>query len=573
MKSLLICILLISSLHCAISEFQSDDYQIIIGKEFDDEALDIVEDHDRTLSLVGYTQNFATKNSAASQSYTNAFDYLAAKGSAQGEQLRLIKLGESAQIITDVSLNLSEFNRGKAIVKTAENGYLLGGYTHSGQMMMASLDAQGRQNHLKKFGTANFDQLHALVSLEDGGSVAIGTSQTSRNLHDDMFVQGLGKNDIYLVRFGRNGAIQWEKKYGTTGKDTGVDAVSTGDGGFIVIGLSQESNSSTLIAAKISDTGDSLWIKSFPKEGRQKAFKIIRTDEENYLISASFENKDGKENIRLITIDNKGNTLWEKNLYADVDEQLSDICIDLKGNILGIGYSKKPGSSDMDGLVRYYDHNANILWERKFGKKRQDAFKSVALLHDNSFAIAGFSNSFADMGRQIWVLKLNDDGSMVKKESKKYRGLYEALLAEFAASPRVHIYKDLRITHDGLIFKQGSSTLTQQHKSTLSEFMPRLLKVMARYKSEIKHLRVNGYTSSEWIAPETQRYLNNAYLSNDRAMHVLDYSYQLGPVKQYRKWISQILSTDGYSYSNLLYKNNKEDSVRSRRVEFEIRLK
>ncbi|MBE0499069.1 MAG: OmpA family protein [Campylobacterales bacterium] len=573
MKSLLICILLISSLHCAISEFQSDDYQIIIGKEFDDEALDIVEDHDHTLSLVGYTQNFATKNSVASQSYTNAFDYLAAKGSAQGEQLRLIKLGESAQIITDVSLNLSEFNRGKAIIKTAENGYLLGGYTHSGQMMMASLDTQGRQNHLKKFGTANFDQLHALVSLEDGGSVAIGTSQTSRNLHDDIFVQGLGKNDIYLVRFGRSGDIQWEKKYGTTGKDTGVDAVSTGDGGFIVIGLSQESNSSTLIAAKISDTGDSLWIKSFPKEGRQKAFKIIRTDEENYLISASFENKDSKENIRLITIDNKGNTLWEKNLYADVDEQLSDICIDLKGNILGIGYSKKPGSSDMDGLVRYYDHNANILWERKFGKKRQDAFKSVALLHDNSFAIAGFSNSFSDMGRQIWVLKLNDDGSMVKKESKKYRGFYEALLAEFAASPRVHIYKDLRITHDGLIFKQGSSTLTQQHKSTLSEFMPRLLKVMARYKSEIKHLRVNGYTSSEWIAPETQRYLNNAHLSNDRAMHVLDYSYQLGPVKQYRKWISQILSTDGYSYSNLLYKNDNEDSVRSRRVEFEIRLK
>lgn len=573
MKSLLICIILISSLHCAISEFQSDDYQIIIGKEFDDEALDIVEDHDGALSLVGYTQNFATKSNVLSQSYTNAFDYLAAEGSAQGEQLRLIKLGESAQIITDVSLNLSEFNRGKAIVKTPENGYLLGGYTDSGQMMMVSLDAQGRQNHLKKFGTANFDQLHALVGLEDGGSVAIGTSQTSRNLHDDIFVQGLGKNDIYLVRFGRNGVKQWEKKYGTTGKDTGIDAVSTGDGGFIVIGLSQEANNSTLIAAKISDTGDSLWIKSFPKEGRQKAFKIVRTDEENYLISASFENKNAKDNIRLITIDNKGNTLWEKNLYADVDEQLNDICIDLKGNILGVGYSKKPGSSDMDGLVRYYDHNANIIWERKFGKKRQDAFKSVALLRDNSFAIAGFSNSFADMGRQIWVLKLNDDGSMVKKENKKYHRLYEALLTEFATSPHIHIYKDLRITHNGLIFKQGSATLTSQHKSTLNEFMPRLLKVMARYKSEIKNLRINGYTSSEWIAPETQRYLNNAYLSNDRAMHVLDYSYQLKPMKPYHKWISQIISTDGYSYSNLVYKNDKEDRIRSRRVEFEIRLK
>jgi outer membrane protein OmpA-like peptidoglycan-associated protein len=247
--------------------------------------------------------------------------------------------------------------------------------------------------------------------------------------------------------------------------------------------------------------------------------------------------------------------------------------MDLKGNILGVGFSKKPNSSDMDGLVRYYDHNANMLWERKFGKKRQDAFKSVALLHDNSFAIAGFSNSFADKGRQIWVLKLNDDGSFVKKQSQKYLGLYEALLAEFSSSVNVHIYKDLRITHDGLIFKQGSSTLTPSHKAVLKEFMPRLIKVMSHYKKEIKHLQINGYTSSEWIAPETQRYLNNAYLSNDRAMHVLDYSYQLKPLKQYHAWISQILSTDGYSYSNLVYSNDKENQIRSRRVEFEIRLK
>lgn len=572
MKYLLLSLLLISSLYSAISEFKSDDYQIIIGKDFDDEALDIVQDYDKDISIVGYTQNFLAKKDEV-RSFSNAFDYLASQRNTQGEQLRLIKLDQNAQISNDLNFKLSQFNRGTSIVKTVGDGYLLGGYTHNGEMLVGALDGQGKHSYLKTFGTTNFDRLHSLIGLEDGGSVAIGTAQSSRKAHEDIFFQGLGKNDLYLVRFERDGEIRWEKRYGTTGKDTGVDAVSTGDGGFIVIGLSQESNSSTLTAAKISDTGDALWLKKFPKTGHQKANKIIKTDEGKYLISAGFENKDNKNNIRLITIDEEGNTLWEKNLYADVDEQLNDICMDLKGNILGVGYSKKPNSSDMDGLVRYYDHNANMLWERKFGKKRQDAFKSVALLHDNSFAIAGFSNSFADKGRQIWVLKLNDDGSFVKKQSQKYLGIYEALLAEFSSDENVHVYKDLRITHDGLIFKQGSSTLTLAHKAVLKEFMPRLIKVMSHYKKEIKHLQINGYTSSEWIAPDTQRYLNNAYLSNDRAMHVLDYSYQLKPLKQYHAWISQILSTDGYSYSNLLYRNDKENRIRSRRVEFEIRLK
>lgn len=572
MKLLLLSLFLFSSLYSAISEFQNDDYQIIIGNNFDDEALDIVEDYDYNISLVGYTQDYKT-HSIKEKAYNNAFDYLNSVNEVHGEQLRIIKLDQGAKIVNDKSFRLPEFNRGTNILKTTDNGYLVGGYTHNGQMLISSLNAQSNEVYIKKFGTANFDQLHALVRLNDGGSVAIGTSQTSRNSHDNIFVQGLGKSDIYLVKFMPNGQVRWRKKYGTQEKDIGVDAISTGDGGFILIGTSQIGQNFELMAAKINDTGDTSWIQKFPKTGHQKAFKIIKTTDGNYLISASFENKNGQNNVRLIKIDNQGNTLWENNYFNEADEQLNDISMDLKGNIIGVGYSQRQTQADMDALVRYFDHNGKVIWERKFGKDRQDAFKAVSLLHDNTFAIAGFSNSFADKARQIWILKMHDDGSMVKIKIKKYQGLYQALIEEFKNDKEVHIYKDLHIAHDGLIFKQGSSTLTSMHKSTLQAFMPRLLRVLALYKEDIKNLRVNGYTSTEWNAPPTLRYLNNAYLSNDRAMHILDYAYQLKPVNKYHKWLTQILSTDGYSYSNLIYAKKEENKIRSRRVEFQISIK
>ncbi len=572
MKLLLLSLFLFSSLYSAISEFQKDDYQIIIGNNFDDEALDIVEDYDYNISLVGYTQDYKT-HSIKAKAYNNAFDYLNSVNEVHGEQLRIIKLDQGAKIVNDKSFRLPEFNRGTNILKTTDNGYLVGGYTHNGQMLISSLDAQSNEVYIKKFGTANFDQLHALVRLNDGGSVAIGTSQTSRNSHDNIFVQGLGKSDIYLVKFMPNGQVRWRKKYGTQEKDIGVDGVSTGDGGFILIGTSQIGQNFELMAAKINDTGDTSWMQKFPKTGHQKAFKIIKTTDGNYLISASFENKNGQNNVRLIKIDNQGKTLWENNYFNEADEQLNDISMDLKGNIIGVGYSQSQTQADMDALVRYFDHNGKVIWERKFGKDRQDAFKAVSLLHDNTFAIAGFSKSFADKARQIWILKMHDDGSMVKIKIKKYQGLYQALIEEFKNDKEVHIYKDLHIAHDGLIFKQGSSTLTSMHKSTLQAFMPRLLKVLALYKEDIKNLRVNGYTSTEWNAPPTLRYLNNAHLSNDRAMHILDYSYQLKPVNKYHEWLTQILSTDGYSYSNLIYAKKEENKIRSRRVEFQISIK
>ena len=103
--------------------------------------------------------------------------------------------------------------------------------------------------------------------------------------------------------------------------------------------------------------------------------------------------------------------------------------------------------------------------------------------------------------------------------------------------------------------------------------MPRVYKVITSYKHLIKNLQINGYTSTEWNAPDTERYLNNARLSNERALHILDYAYQLNTMKKYRKYASEVFSTDGYSYSQLIYANEKENKIRSRRVEFEIRLK
>jgi len=567
MKLLLLSLFFFSSLFGAINEFQKDDYQILIGERFDDEALDLIEDHDNGLSVLGYTQHFKT-DTYTTQSYHNAFDYLHDLNAKNGEQLRIIKLDQAADIIQDKSFKLPEFNRGTNILKTVQNGYLVGGYTHKGQMIIASLDAKANATSIKKLGTENFDRLNSLVSLNDGGSVVIGTSKTSRDSKDNMFIQGMGKNDIYLLNLDPNGNIRWKKKYGSKEKDIGVDGVATDDGGFILIGTTKKGNNFQLMAAKISDTGDTTWMQTFPKAGRQKAYKIVKITEDNYLISASFENKDGKDNIRMISIDNEGNILWEKNYFNEVTEHLNDIAVDLKGNIIGVGSSQ--GKSDRDALVRYYDNNGKFLWERKFGKERHDVFNAVSLLHDNSFAIAGFSNSFSDKGRQIWILKLYDDGSIVKKKIKKYQNLYEALKEEFKDAPSVHIYKDLRITHKDLIFQQGSSDLTPIHKTTLNAFMPRLMKILSLSKTEIKNIRVNGYTSTEWNAPETERYLNNARLSNNRAMNILDYSYQLPKIKRHQKWISQVLSTDGYSYSNLIYADKKENKVRSRRAEFKI---
>ena len=353
----------------------------------------------------------------------------------------------------------------------------------------------------------------------------------------------------------------------------GVDGVATGDGGFLLLGTTQEDENYQLYVAKINDTGDTAWIKNFPKPGRQKAFKIIKTAKGNFVIAASFENKHAQDNIRLLKIDAEGNTLWEKNYYEPAHAQLNAISVDLKGNLIGVGYIQNKQQPDMDALVRYYTHEGDLVWERRFGRERHEAFSSVVRLHDNSFAIAGFSQSFQDNGKQMWILKLNDDGSFVKKQPKPYRSLYLILRKAFEHDKNVTVYKDLRITHKGLVFKQGSADITSAHQKILNRLVPTLLNAIQPYRSQIKHFRINGYTSTEWNVPRIQRYLNNAELSSQRALNTLAYLYPLKEINKHRNWLDQVTSADGNAYAQLIYYKKKEDPIHSRRVDFKLILK
>ncbi|MDX1295364.1 MAG: hypothetical protein R3302_03805, partial [Sulfurimonadaceae bacterium] len=207
----------------------SNDFSVIIKGPFQDALYDVTEDHDGQISAIGFTQDFKAAP-AVSETYYNAFDYLAAQSRSHGEQIKLVRIDDQGETTFEHSLKLPEFNRAVSVVKTPANGYLIGGYTQDGQMLVTKIDQNGNQLFLKRFGTKNHDRMNRLVALRDGGVLAVGTSVTSRDRGDKLFQQGLGHNDITLTRFSRNGQQLWSKKYGTVHDDSGIDATEAYDG-------------------------------------------------------------------------------------------------------------------------------------------------------------------------------------------------------------------------------------------------------------------------------------------------------------------------------------------------------
>ncbi len=130
----------------------------------------------------------------------------------------------------------------------------------------------------------------------------------------------------------------------------------------------------------------------------------------------------------------------------------------------------------------------------------------------------------------------------------------------------------VRFNEPRVLFKQNSCDVTPYFQDILSDFFPRYLSILNsdKYNFNIEEIRIEGHTSSEWttVVDAETAYFNNMRLSQDRTRSVLEYCFGLIEDENIKEWSRKHITANGLSSSHLIFNKAKEDSIRSRRVEF-----
>jgi flagellar motor protein MotB len=562
----LLSLLLLSVLNAAASNFS-----LIIHRPFDAALFDITEDYDRSISAVGFIKNY-TQSTTSQRSYTNAFDYLAQTSNKYGDQMHLVKVDNTANIILSKTASLPAFNKAVSLTKTPTNGYFIGGYTMDGSLLLMKLDARARVLFSKQFGTKNFDKMNSLVKLRDGGVLAVGSSFTSRSTYDDAFTTGLGNDDIYLTRFSKEGQQLWSKKYGTEFDDHGINAVEAPDGSLLILAATLYDKHKDVTLMRISENGNKIWLKHFKSTQLIQPKKIIILKDNNFLVSLAEFNEAGKASVRLIKFDLYKNILLDKTINTTYSSVLNDIKEFSNGKIIGAGYVKD--TFNTDGLVMIFDTNLNLLTQEHYGSKNFDTFNALSILHNSQVAVAGIHTDENSQEENMWIMKLNGDASMAQVALKS-NDFYKQLCKVFSDEIKNHqlvITKDLTITltDPALYFTVGQYKLTKRQSDFLKLFSKKLIPFLHKHQDQVKTVAINGHTSSEWQSASLQnRYLNNMDLSAKRSLAVLKSIFKVQN-EEHQKWLTNILQESGFSYRNRVSINGVEDKEKSRRVTFKI---
>src|SRR6218665_2376357 len=218
-----------------------------------------------------------------------------------------VKLDKEGNIEWEKTFGGIYFDELRSIEQTADQGYILGGYSNSpisgnkkennigiGDYWIIKLDKKGEEEWQQTVGGNKDDQLYVVHQTYDGGYILGGNSNSGAN-YSKKKSNGKG-TDFWIVKLDKDGVMSWQETYDFGETDILTSIVENKDHTLLIGGFAKseaqgkskdKEGINDYIALKISETGEQLWDKTVGSDGEDVLRKVVETRDGGYLLAGT----------------------------------------------------------------------------------------------------------------------------------------------------------------------------------------------------------------------------------------------------------------------------------------------
>ncbi len=381
---------------------------------------------------------------------------------------------------------------------TTDGGYILGGYSNSGQSgdkkavnkgafdyWILKVNATGSIIWQQTLGGVNDDVLSDIYQTSDGGYIIGGSSGSG--ISGDKTGNNRGISDYWIIKTGPTGNILWQKTYGGNDEDLLSRIRPSLDGGYIVGGTSKSGISGDknemnrgkkdFWVLKLNNQGNIVWQKTYGGNDDDILKAIQQSSDGGYIIggtsssnisSEKQENSRGLSDYWVIKLDALGNQQWQKTIGGHIHDDLADLqqTTDNGYIIGGSSISDKNGEKSEDRIGNYdywvvkLDELGKIQWQNTIGGGAGDFLTSI-VLNDNGYIFGGKSNSTVSGDKTEPNRGIFDDYWLVKTNS-----LGKILWQKTLGGKVSDALESIRVTNDDGFMVSGQSSSDNDNDKT-----------------------------------------------------------------------------------------------------------
>ncbi|HYV92287.1 MAG TPA: hypothetical protein VE978_10905 [Chitinophagales bacterium] len=376
------------------------------------------------------------------------------------------------------SLGGSLYDAARCIRQTTDSGYIAVGFVNSldgdvvgnhgaSDFWILMLNKHGEVLRKECFGGDYYDEAAYATTTPDGGFIVTGHTYS---FNGD--VQGNhGGSDIWVMKFDKNGMIEWKKALGGSGHEYSTCIQQHKDGTFLIAGstdsddgdVSSNHGKQDAWLVKLDDRGNIILQKSIGGILTEYITSIASTRDGGYVLTELIKSGESDSagnplntDYLIIKLGHDGNPEWKKN-YGESRLGFPNSIIQTRDGgfaIAGGSLSKKENVMDKviqyDGWIMKLDDKANLQWQKFYGGLLSEQLNSISQTSDGGYIAGGWSNSVDGDGKgnhglsDFWLIRLNEKGNV--KWTKSLGGSDDDMLSS------------LQLTDDGGYILCGQST-------------------------------------------------------------------------------------------------------------------
>lgn len=255
----------------------------------------------------------------------------------------------------------------------------------------------------KTYGGSLLDWGWSLAKTSDGGFI-IGGETVSFSV---------GSYDAFLIKTDSNGDEEWNKTFGGLAKDGCRDVKQIDDGGYILTGYADSygypGHDYWLI--RTDESGNELWNYTYGGQNSDAAVSVLQTSTGDFVMAGySYTYSYGGKDVWVVKTDGNGNELWNEHYGGIGNDQGMSIAESPAGGYVIAGYTSSFGSGGTDMWLVKIDRDGSYEWDQCFGGTNDDWAGSIDLTLDGGYIISGDTTSYGAGGYDVWVIKTDIDG-------------------------------------------------------------------------------------------------------------------------------------------------------------------